>query len=76
MSSITITLPKQEKGRLTRIASRFGLSLVELSQYVLTTLSESTPMESIQEYDRPITLKQSIRRGYVDSKAGRVHSTL
>mgnify|MGYP001591167185 FL=1 len=76
MTTFTITLPKKEKARLAHIASRYGLSLVELSRHVLTTLSDTIPLEYINEYENPISLKQSIRRGYRDMKVGRVHDTL
>ena len=76
MSSITITLPQQEKSRLARLASRYGLSIAELSRQILETLSETVPSESIREYEHPVSLKQSIRRGYRDQKSGRIRTTL
>ena len=76
MTSITIALPKQEKNRLARIAARYGLSLSQLSRFVLEELSEAVPMESLYEYENPIALKQSIRRGLRDCKAGRVSRVL
>ena len=72
MSAINITLPKNEKERLQRLALRYGPSLPEFSRKILQELSEEIPEESFADYKKPRELKASLKRALRDWKAGRV----
>lgn len=76
MTTITIPLPRQEKDRLIKIASNFGLSVAELSRRVLEELSNTLPIETIKGYTNPIVLKSSLRHALKDWKDGKISASL
>ena len=75
-TSISITLPRDEKERLSRLALRYGFSLPKFLQRILQEVSSEIPEESINEYEHPARLKASFKRALRDWKAGRVHTRL
>lgn len=75
-STITISLPKQEKDRLERLALRYGLSLPELSRRVLEEISSDIPEESLNEYLRPRELASSLKQALQDWQRGHVQAQL
>lgn len=76
ISSITISLPKQEKNKLTKIAGNLGISVSELSRRVLAELNSMLPIETIREYANPVSLKTSLRHAMKDWKEERVNVSL
>ena len=76
MSRIIITLPKQEKGRLMRLALRYGLSLPEFSRKILEELSVLFPEESFNDYKNPKHLKASFNKALTEWKVGQVSEGL
>ena len=61
-SSLIISLPRQEKERLSRLALRYGLSLSEFSKKVLEEIISEFPEESFQDYEKPKALRASFSR--------------
>jgi len=76
MPDISISLPKEKRERLTRLALRFGLSLPEFSRRILEEVSSDIQEESLSEYDDPKELKASFNRALRDWRVGRVHTSL
>ena len=76
MQSITIPLVKKTKTRLQRLAFSYGLSLADFSRKALEGLAENMPVESLEEYDNPRALRQSLGRALQDYRNGRVSKTL
>jgi len=74
--AITVTLNKQEKDRLSRLALRYGLSLGEFTRKVLVELNESFPQETLEEYENPRALKASLNRALRDWRTGKVQTAL
>lgn len=75
-NGITITLPKKDKERLSRLALRYGMSLPEFSRRVLEELTSEIPEESFEDYENPKELRASFARALRDWKKGRVNSRL
>lgn len=76
MSSISISLPKEKRERLTRLALRYGLSLPEFSRRILEEVSSDIPEESLSDYENPKELKASVNRALRDWRVGKVHMAL
>lgn len=75
-TNVTITLPKQEKERLSRLALNYGLSLKEFSRRILEEVASEIPEESIEEYEKPGELKASFGRALRDWRMGRASRKL
>ena len=74
--SLIISLPKQEKERLSRLALRYGLSLSEFSKKVLQELISEFPKESFQDYEKPKALRASFSRALRDYHSGKIRTSL
>ena len=74
--AITVSLNKQEKERLSRLALRYGLSLGEFTRKVLVELNESFPQEAFEAYEKPKALKASLNRALRDWRTGKVQTAL
>lgn len=72
---INVTLKKQEKERLSRLALRYGLSLSEFSHKILTEINQEFPEESFTDYEKPRVLHASLSRALEDWRKGRVSSS-
>jgi hypothetical protein len=73
---ISITLPRDDKERLSRLALRYGLSLPEFSRRILQEVASEIPSESFDDYEHPTRLRASFKRALRDWKAGRVRTSL
>ncbi|MBI3261302.1 hypothetical protein HYZ64_02975 [Candidatus Berkelbacteria bacterium] len=71
-----IPLPKKDEERLNRLAFRYGLSLPTLAARILVGVSEEIPFESLDEYDNPKEIKQSLARALKEAKAGKLVDAL
>ena len=74
--TIPITLAKEEKKRLERLALSYGLSLPELSRRVLENIAAEIPEESLDEYEHPKQLIASYKQALLDWKKGKTHTKL
>ncbi|MBI3232182.1 MAG: hypothetical protein HYZ51_03840 [Candidatus Doudnabacteria bacterium] len=74
--NITITLDRQEKEQLNRLALRYGLSLPEFSRKVLTELNDIFPQETFAAYKNPKKLKKSLGKALLDWQNGRVQTVV
>ena len=75
-SNVSVTLPRPERERLTRLALRYGLSLPEFSRRVLVEIASDIPEESFSDYEQPRALRTSFRRALRDWRAGRVRNRI
>ncbi len=76
MQTLTITLQKLEKEKLSKLALRYGLSLPEFSRQVLVQLNDSFEKESFADYKNSKKLKSSFQRALKDFHDGRIQSRL
>ena len=76
MVTLIISLRKQEKERLVRLALRYGLSLPEFSQKVLEGVASEISEESFMDYENSRALRASFSRALRDYRNGHVHRTL
>ena len=76
MSTLSVSLPKQEQERLRRLALRYGLSLPGFVQRILKEVASDIPEESFEDYENPKELKASFHRALRDWRAGRVRTSL
>lgn len=74
--TISIPLPRRERGRLGRLAMRYGCSLPEFASRVLREIHDSLPTETITEYERPRELRSSLNRALRDWRRGRTRNRL
>lgn len=66
-STLTVTLPKADRERLTRLALSYGLSLKEFSRRILSEISSDIAQESFREYTNSNALKRSFRQAMKES---------
>lgn len=76
MTTVTISLPKQEKNRLSRLAIQYGFSLREFLTKIIQEISSEIPEESWNEYTNPKNLQKSFLNAIKDYKDGRFYKTL
>lgn len=78
-TSLTITLPKQEKERLNRLALVYGLSMDELSRRIIAEATRTVleiPEESLEEYENADDIRRSLRRALRDERRGKLLHSL
>ncbi len=75
-TSINIKLSLKEKKRLNSLALSYGLSLPELSRYVLTELASKIPEESWFDYKNHSELRASFSRALFEWKKGKIYTKL
>lgn len=72
-STITVTSPKQEKERLSRLALIYALSVDELSRRIIAEATRTMlkiPEESLKEYENADEIQHSLRRALLHERRG------
>lgn len=75
-SPISVTLPREDRERLTRLALSYGLSLKDFSRRILQGISSDIGAESFADYTNPRALKASFRHALRDWRTGRIRTRL
>lgn len=75
-TTLNISISKQEKERLSRLALRYGFSLPEFSQRILKEVASDIGGESFENYKNSKSLKMSFERALSDYRAGRTRAKI
>ena len=73
---INVSLDQRQAQRLQSLALRYGLSLKELTQRILTEVANETPEEQLSDYVSPRGLARALKTAFQDIKQGRLSKAL
>ena len=76
---ITLSLPKIQEKKLTKVAQRYGFSVEHfLSRIVIdaTRMLLDIPEESLDEYEHPERIKKNFRKAMQAQREGKLLSSL